>query len=327
MFKLINKNKNKEFVILQLTDVQIIDPKQKCYPDRIHGECETIWLDKDKCAFNLMKQLVDKVKPDWIVVTGDNVYGEFDKSGNSFIEFVRVMESFKTPWSFVFGNHDGEVNVTYNNITYEAGIGYKWQCDYIKNNTKYCLFTPGKPSMGYSNYFVELVDKEDNPLWTFAMLDTHGCRDGETQGINDEQIEFYKNYINDTNSKYNKKIKNFIFYHIPSHQYRLAALKYYGDEKCFISSDGSKNERGDFGQNQEPVCCFQDDKFWNTIKELDTTVAIFAGHDHINNSSIMYEGIRLTFGMKTGTYDYHNQLGGTKITIKDNDYNIEHIIM
>ena len=51
------------------------------------------------------------------------------------------------------------------------------------------------------------------------------------------------------------------------------------------------------------------------------------GHDHVNDSSIEYEGIRLTYGVKVGTYDYHNQQGATKITIFKDGYDIEQILL
>ena len=67
--------------------------------------------------------------------------------------------------------------------------------------------------------------------------------------------------------------------------------------------------------------------FWNYIKSQGSTKAIFVGHDHINDSSIEYEGIRLTYGAKVGTYDYHDQQGANKITINDDGYDIEQIFI
>ena len=38
----------------------------------------------------------------------------------------------------------------------------------------------------------------------------------------------------------------------------------------------------------------------NAIKEFDSTTYVFAGHDQLNNYSVMYEGVRRTYAMKTG---------------------------
>ena len=65
-----------------------------------------------------------------------------------------------------------------------------------------------------------------------------------------------------------------------------------------------------------------------TAKEVNCT-GIFAGHQHKVATSTFYNGIRLTYGLKTGTGDYHDRgmLGTTKITIReaDNSFDVEHI--
>ena len=319
MFTL-KKRKNKPFVILQLTDLQVIDPRQKCAPDRLNDEETKLFADFDKCAFNQVRKLVKMVKPDWIIHTGDQVYGEFDGNGSAFKKYVKLMESFKIPWSFINGNHDGEVTTQWHGQTYRCGKGYPWQTEYIKNHTKYCLYEAGNKRMGFGNYYIRL--KEGNKIiWSFVMMDTHGVRDFEEPGINQHQIKWLKGVFNKLNSNC------FMFYHIPNYEFKLASQKYYGDEICTITTDGSKNERGDFGENKEKICLFQNEIFWNTLKEPGTVKAVFVGHDHVNTSSIEYEGIRLTYGIKVGIFDYHDQQGANKITINNDGYDIEQILL
>ena len=107
----LTKRPGKNFKILQLTDTQIIDPSQQPYEGRLKAEEAEMWKDRDKCVFNLIKGLIERVSPDYIVLTGDNVYGQFDADGSNFIAFVNFMESFRIPWGFVNGNHDGEYYV------------------------------------------------------------------------------------------------------------------------------------------------------------------------------------------------------------------------
>lgn len=71
---------------------------------------------------------------------------------------------------------------------------------------------------------------------------------------------------------------------------------------------------GDFGAKYEPYkCCGDVDltPLWNEVG-VD---GVFIGHCHRNNTSILYHNVRLTFGLKTGAYDYYTngQLGGTVI--------------
>jgi len=323
MFTL-KKSKNKPFVILQLTDLQIIDPKQKCSPDRLNEEGTKHFNDFDACGFNQIKKLVKMIKPDWIIHTGDQVYGEFDGSGKSFKRFVKLMDSFKIPWSYVNGNHDGEETIKWNGEFYKCGKGYKWQANYIKKHAKYCLYESGDEKMGFGNYYIKL--KEDGKtIWSFVMLDTHGTRGLEKLGINNYQIKWLKKAFNSINRK--DKINNFMFYHIPNYEFYLASHKYYGNEICEISTDGSKNQRGDFGQNKEKITFFENPELWKIMKTIGNTKAVFVGHNHINNSSIEYEGIRLTYGTKVGIFDYYDQQGANKITINNDDYDIEQILL
>ena len=323
MFTL-KKKKDKPFVILQLTDLQVIDPHQRCAPDRLREDEVKVWEDVDECAFNQVRQLVNMVKPDWIIHTGDQVYGEFDRKGTSFKKYVKLMESFKIPWSFVFGNHDGEITTTWKDKKYVAGRGHEWQCNYIKKHTKYCLFEQGKKELGYGNYYIKLKE-ENTTIWSFILLDTHGTRDFENAGINKYQMKWLKRMFCSLNKNEHKN--KFLFYHIPNYEFKLAAEKYYGNEIFKISSDGSKNQRGDFGENKERICLFRNDDFWELLKQDGYIKSIFVGHDHVNDSSIEYEGIRLTYGVKVGTYDYHNQQGATKITIFIDGYDIEQILL
>lgn len=64
-----------EFKILQLTDIQIIDPSQQPYEGRLTPPTDKQWADRDINAFNLVRRLVKDTDPDWIILTGDNVYG------------------------------------------------------------------------------------------------------------------------------------------------------------------------------------------------------------------------------------------------------------
>ena len=84
---------------------------------------------------------------------------------------------------------------------------------------------------------------------------------------------------------------------------------------------------GDFGAKYEKYkCCGEGDMtpFWNACG-VD---GIFVGHCHMNNTSILYNGVRLTFGLKTGAYDYYTngQLGGTVIQCEESGtFDVRHI--
>lgn len=82
-----------------------------------------------------------------------------------------------------------------------------------------------------------------------------------------------------------------------------------------------------FGEKRETVCCPSvNSGFFQVIKDLDSTKNVIVGHDHINCYSVLYEGVRLTYGLKTGDRCYANDdlNGGTLLTITDNGVKTEH---
>ena len=79
-----------------------------------------------------------------------------------------------------------------------------------------------------------------------------------------------------------------------------------------------------FGENGEGVCCSEHpSRLFEAAKELGSTQGFFCGHDHLNNLSLEYEGMRLTYGMSIdylampGIAREMKQRGGTLITLLD----------
>ena len=73
-------------------------------------------------------------------------------------------------------------------------------------------------------------------------------------------------------------------------------------------------------------------KLFDTAVELKSTKGFFCGHDHYNNMSLEYQGIRLTYGMSIdylvmpGIARDTKQRGATLITYhKDSSIDIEQI--
>ena len=83
----------RDFVVLQLSDPQIVDSSQQRTSSRLGSVLTEYWAPEkmdDRC-FNYLRYTIEQSNPDLIIITGDIVYGEFDDKGTSvqkFIEFI-----------------------------------------------------------------------------------------------------------------------------------------------------------------------------------------------------------------------------------------------
>ena len=295
----------REPVILQLTDTQIIDTSQCRTSDRLGSTHMAYWAPdkKNVRCYDFLEEIIYNTEPDLILVTGDIVYGEFDDSGESLLEFVAFMESMGVPWAPVFGNHENE-----------SKMGADWQSQQFEN-AENCLFLQRKLT-GNGNYTVG-IEQGGKLTRVFFMVDSNGCGGAseETMANNHTQREqgFAKNQI----AWYTKTAKSIkaaspdtklsFAFHIQLEVFSDAFARYTTDPNTHVFIDYAANKQeGDFGYIHKHYTGFDSDRsVWNGLKELGVD-SIFVGHEHANSASIVYEGVRLQFGMKSTSYDSLN---------------------
>lgn len=299
--------------LLQLTDMQVIDASQRRYPGRLSEREIECWSpDKaDSECYAHIRSLVAQTKPDLIFITGDIVYGEFDDSGRSLEKFCDFMNGLRIPWAPVFGNHDNE-----------SARGVDWQCGLFESG-EYCLFRRGTTT-GNSNYSVGItVDGRLSRV--LYMMDSNGCGAGNDPslrrmpGFAEDQIA----WLHDCGREVEKagNIPGFLAFHIPTAEF-LQAARSCGYEtedtlRSYVIGADMPAKNGDFGCRREMHSVFEAPSgFCETMRSARID-GVFVGHDHAINTSVLWQGIRWTYGLKTGQYDYHipGQLGGTLITL------------
>lgn len=110
-----------------------------------------------------------------------------------------------------------------------------------------------------------------------------------------------------------------MFFHIAFPEY-LDAYEYWKNSD-FDSNIGA-------GEKREDVCSAPyNPGMFTKIKEKGHSGYVFVGHDHVNNYSVQYQGIRLSYGMKSSRQFYcdGDMIGGTVININtDKEVSIEH---
>lgn len=303
--------KEKQPVILQLTDPQILDASQKRYPDRIGAYADAYWAkDKmDERCNSYIKEAIEATKPDLILITGDLVYGEFDDDGTSFTAFVDFMERFEIPWAPIFGNHEND-----------STKGVDWQCKQLES-AEHCLFRQ-RTLTGNGNYTVGILQGEELKR-VFFMLDSNGCggMSGEslanghstkTIGFGKDQIEWFTSVGKQLNTLSPDTKISFAF-HIPISKFRDAYAKYgFRNDDPFVPididaiSDKADTDFGYLGGKILDKDVFDlDDSIYCAMKQIGTD-SVFVGHYHDQSASVVYDGVRFQFGQKSSTYDAVN---------------------
>ena len=313
----VDVEKGREPIILQLTDPQIIDGPQRRYPERIGDVQLDYWetyKDYERC-YKYLAEMIIETKPDFIFITGDIVYGEFDDKGTSLQRFINFMESFKIPWAPVFGNHDGE-----------CVKGIDWVCKNYED-AEYCLFKQ-RNIMGNGNYTVGIT-QDGKLLRVFYLMDTQDygtspkitVENGHSttqMGLQPEQIEWYRESIKSLKAEY-PDVKISFAFHEAIKKFCDAFTKYgypFDEPKAVNIDANSDKDPADFGyigsDNKEGWYWDRDYTVWNDIKALGVD-SVFVGHVHHFSSSIVYEGVRLQYGQKSSEYCDCNWVDGDTI--------------
>lgn len=277
--------KNDDFVIISTTDFHFSDDH-----------------DMNTKAVNRFVRHIKEVKPDLVVLTGDNILSKFQQIDA--IQFAQMMEEIGVYWTAVFGNHE----------TREDRGFYKWLlwksfCDY-----DHCLCKFGPDELfGYGNYTVNILGKGSKLLKTLFFFDSGRDildRDKEKYNIpadmngydflKNEQIDFYKNEIDSLQEKYGE-VKSLMYMHIPlceySHAFKLdESGRYVPSGECEIL----------YGEQYESVgsSCYNSGMF-DAILEKGSTQAVFSGHDHVNDWCAIYKGVYLVYSLAGGYACYN----------------------
>ena len=312
--------------VLQLTDMQIISlsATRNATRDRqIKGAYFKEGVpDMDVRCFSYVEELIARTKPDLIILTGDNVYGEFDDKGEMQELLCKRMEEFGIPWAPVFGNHDNE-----------SRMGVRWQMEKFRQSP-HCLFTEGSVT-GHGNYALRISDGEED-VWTLYLLDTNGCRtvgnplapeEGVTednvdyellehrQGIYGDQIAWYEATAERIAAECGETVPSLAFFHVPLHAFDLAVREKYGKE---VGEDLTLDKEGDYGRviehNRGRID--RDLTFFHMATEHGTK-GFFVGHEHKNDAILYHDGVCFAYGTKTGVATYYRDdaIGGTLVTL------------
>jgi len=258
------------FRILQFTDIHYTDDNEA-----------------DHRTVALMRDLLRREHPDFIVVTGDTVYGEKN------IEYLPlalapVIET-GLPWTFTFGNHDVEF----------AG-NHQQLFDAVRKLPN-CMSYHDEASVdGMGNHTICLENQAGQLRWLLFGIDSGDYYPVEEIGgygvVTRNQILWYEEQIRRQEKKMRQQGQSpdfgvLVFQHIALPEYE----ELYRYEVCY-------------GTKREPSCCPRvNTGFFASMLQTGHSTALFVGHDHVNDFYGKLYGVTLGYGRATGFNTYGAQ--------------------
>lgn len=292
---------DRDFKVVQLTDVHIGAGFMSHF--------------KDLKALNAVAAMVTAEKPDLVIITGDIAYPVPPQAGTddnlaSAKMFASLMEKLGVYWTVTFGNHDTEIYSDYD----RAEIAEFYE----NGGFKYCLFKSGPEDVdGYGNSVINIKNSKGEITQSLFTFDSHSYLNHDILGfgydydnIRESQVQWYRNCVKEL-TEYNKSVsdmenpvpKSTAFFHIPLKEYQDAWYEYMNNG--FKDTENAKLLEGIAGEGGIIVYTGEgEDLLFEAMLELGSTKGVFCGHDHENNFTMEYKGIKLCYGMSVDYLAY-----------------------
>ncbi len=300
------KKSRDDFKILNLTDPQFSDDE---------------WLKPEFARMRniltrTITELVERVHPDLITISGDLAWAGHFASYRCLADFI---DGFGVPWAPVWGNHDNQCG---------AECVQQVVDDYVTR--KHILYEQGDPALGNGNYVIA-IEEDGRVVTGLIMMDSHDSApytdaDGtEKNGyarLIPEQLDWYREQVALLAEKGCRD--TVMILHIPIYAYRQAFRAAIREDlepisyAALIGNGWNKEHADTVGVALEGISCHPiDDGVFDVIKELGSTKHVLCGHDHVINTMIDYQGVKLIYGLKTGPGCYWSPVlnGGTVLTV------------
>lgn len=254
---------NGKFRIVQFTDLHF---------DSLDAQ------DVHRRTFDIMTSVLDREKPQLIVLGGDNVTGKGFYPWHRLLEY---MDARQTPFALIFGNHDIE------NCSY---------ADVVDLMAKSRWFVGAKgpaelPGVGNYSLAVRSADGSGRTSAVVYCLDSHRYSDpakryGQYQWITRPQIDWYcRESAHYTEQNHGCPVPSVLFVHkaLPE----MGAV--WGSPWCA----GNNGERICYPELNSGLVC--------AMAENGDIRGVFFGNDHSNDFGGMYFDIGLFFGRASGS--------------------------
>lgn len=291
----------------------------------LHVESNAMLAENSLLA-NTIRNCIDTQKPDLITFSGDNCWGTMVLYW--YTKLCEFMDQFSIPYFFVLGNHDRESCLASDIAS-------------VVEKSKHGHFIKGDvDDESYGNYVIGIKNQSNELVHKILMMDSRDyCTPKEEDftfvskpidgviynsrfdpakqtnrkiygnviydTIRDEQINWYKKQVN-------RNVESTLITHMPLIEY-IKAIEQYRNAVKKGKTDLIEqiDSVGHCTMKESVSCSVKNYGLFNLMKNYGSTKNMICGHDHVNDFSLNYNGIRLTYGVKTGSGCYWDESGET----------------
>lgn len=236
-------------------------------------------------ALKTVIQTLDAEKPDFVIHTGDIVFGK--PAGQSAKEILQPLVERRIPFAVAMGNHDSDFDLSRTEMF------------------KVLRSIPGNVNTvdddgisGCSNDIITISGSKgvDRVLYLFDS----GNREevGGVSGwgyVHQDQVAWYKNHSREfTKANGGKPVPSVAFFHIPVPEYNEALR------------DPSKVLMGNIGE--EPCSPSVNSGLYLAMREMGDVQAIVTGHDHNDDFVMKWRDFFFIYGRFSGCDTVYNDL-------------------
>ncbi|KAH3665651.1 hypothetical protein OGAPHI_003839 [Ogataea philodendri] len=269
-------NKQNKFKILQVADLHFSTLEGVCldpWPKLSSGE----YCEADLRTTEFVETVLELEKPDLVVMTGDQVFGDDSPdSETTILKVCDIFERSKVPYAMVFGNHDDEGSLD------------RQQLMDIVETLPYSLATDGPANVsGVGNYVIQVQDK-----LALYFMDSHKYSlNPKVRGY-----DFLKQDQRDWIESVKVDVPQAMaFFHIPLPEYRETQKIAFGNYKEGITAPQLNSGMAE------------------SLKEVGVSV-VSVGHDHCNDYCLQSD-LWMCYGGGAGEGGYAGY-GGTERRVR-----------
>ncbi|KAL0765959.1 hypothetical protein CaCOL14_011700 [Colletotrichum acutatum] len=261
--------KDGKFKIVQISDTHMVTGPGICN-DAIDADGRPLpSIEADPNTVNFIGEILDVEKPDFVILSGDQVHHDIPDTQSPLFKVVSPLISRSIPFAVVFGNHDDEGIYA---LSREKQMA-------ILQDLPFCLAQAGPDSVdGVGNYYLQLIsgDERQIPIATLFFLDSHGQitsagKNPDYEPIQQSQIDWFISTsqhlrkIRITEKDSGSRFLSLAFMHIPFPEYA-------GDD---LSISGGKRREPTEGPSLNT-------HLYDALVQEDVS-AVGCGHDHVND--------------------------------------------